>query len=194
MDGQGMAAFPAPPGGRPLMVAPGHPEGSAQHAGPQSPQSQSPESQLPNAELPSRQIKPDIADNITDPDQDDSAVARDENTGHNQATGSPPAGLPGTETSAAAGSALPPLPGPTAPPRPAANPRPCSSPLFPSPLLLNPPLLNHRRLSPLLLNLLLLSPPLLNSPLLNSPLLNSPLLNSPGRLTSAWTRGCSRPP
>ena len=151
MDGQGMAAFPAPPGGRPrviglgpvdslgpvdglgvaniasyvtsdiadrgevqerngddsdVMVAPGHPEGSAQDAAPVLPQSQP-----SHAELPSQQIKPDKADNIVDPDRDDNAVARDENTGPNQATGSPatesPAAVPSTVAPAAAGSALP---------------------------------------------------------------------------------------
>ena len=155
MDGQGMAAFPAPPGGRPrviglgsvdspglvdtashvtsdiadrgevrerngddsdVMVAPSYPEGSAQDAARQSPQSQ-----LPHAELPSRQIKPDKADNIVDPDRDDNAVARDENTGHNQATGSPATGSPATG-SPATGSPAAASPGTTEPPGTAGSP------------------------------------------------------------------------
>jgi hypothetical protein len=136
MDGQGMAAFPAPPGGRPfaigrvtsdiadggevqehngddsdVMVAPGHPEGSAQDAAPLLPQSQP-----PHAELPSQQIKPDKVDNIIDPAPDDNAVARDENTGHNQATGSPATGSPATGSPAAAS------PGTTEPPGTAGRP------------------------------------------------------------------------
>ena len=41
-------------------------------------------SQETQAEFPSRQIKPDKADNIGDPDRNNSVIARDENTGHNK--------------------------------------------------------------------------------------------------------------
>ncbi len=41
-------------------------------------------SQESQPELPSQQIKSDKADNVVDPDRNNSAVARDENTGHNQ--------------------------------------------------------------------------------------------------------------
>ncbi len=76
-----------------VMVAPGHPGASAQDASmSQSPDSsQSPRpvreersSQEPQAELSSQQIETDKADNIGNPDRNNNAVARDENTGHNQ--------------------------------------------------------------------------------------------------------------
>jgi energy-coupling factor transporter ATP-binding protein EcfA2 len=41
-------------------------------------------SQQPQPELPSQQIESDKLDNIVDPDRNNSAVARDEKTGHNQ--------------------------------------------------------------------------------------------------------------
>ena len=62
------------------------PEGqSAREPGEQS--AQEPEGQSPQgaqAEFPSQQIKSDKADNIGDPDRNNSVVARDENTGHNK--------------------------------------------------------------------------------------------------------------
>src|ERR1700719_4726432 len=70
-----------------VMVAPGHPEASAQDASmPQSPDSsQSPRppreeqsAREPQAELPSQQIETDKADNIGDPDRKNDLVARDE--------------------------------------------------------------------------------------------------------------------
>ena len=84
-----------------VMTRPGHPEASSENDGmPQSPDS-SPLPGLPaggrasgepggqssqetQAEFPSRQIKPDKADNIGDPDRNNSVIARDENTGHNK--------------------------------------------------------------------------------------------------------------
>ena len=60
-------------------------EQSAQEPGGQSgrePEGQSP--QGAQAEFPSQQIKSDKADNIGDPDRNNSVVARDENTGHNK--------------------------------------------------------------------------------------------------------------
>src|SRR5208282_5541444 len=75
------------------MIAPGYPGASGQDAS----MSQSPESSQPprspqeersshesQPELPSQQIESDKLDNIADPDRNNSAVARDENTGHNQ--------------------------------------------------------------------------------------------------------------
>jgi len=88
---------------------------------PEEPGGQS--SQETQAEFPSRQIKPDKADNIGDPDRNNSVIARDENTGHNKTAaglapsavdapavnsaaangpeaGEPPAAAPGTEAAA----------------------------------------------------------------------------------------------
>jgi energy-coupling factor transporter ATP-binding protein EcfA2 len=89
---------PRPPAGvqaRPSAVqaaqepgeqSPREPEGqSARDPGEQSarePEGQSP--QRSQAEFSSRQIKSDKADNIGDPDRNNSVVARDENTGHNK--------------------------------------------------------------------------------------------------------------
>jgi energy-coupling factor transporter ATP-binding protein EcfA2 len=76
-----------------VTVAPGYPEASAQDANmSQSPgSSQSPRSpreerssHQSQPELPSQQIESDKLDNIVDPDRNNSAVARDENTGQNQ--------------------------------------------------------------------------------------------------------------
>src|SRR5439155_13417026 len=84
-----------------VMTGPGHPEASSQDDGmPQSPDSSPPaglpvrerasgepggqSSQETQAEFASRQIKPDKADNIGDPDRNNSVIARDENTGHNK--------------------------------------------------------------------------------------------------------------
>ncbi len=76
-----------------VMVAPGYPGASAQDASmSQSPESSQPtrspgeerSSQESQPELPSQQIESDKLDNIVDPDRNNSAVARDENTGHNQ--------------------------------------------------------------------------------------------------------------
>ena len=92
----------------------------------------SPEGSHPSetqAEFPSRQIKPDKADNIGDPDRNNSVIARDENTGHNKTAaglapsavdapavnsaaangpeaGEPPAAAPGAEA-AASGTGAP---------------------------------------------------------------------------------------
>ncbi len=76
-------------------------------------------SQESQPELPSQQIESDKLDNIVKPDRNNSAVARDENTGHNRiaagvnapavdapAVNAPPAVTP-PETAATAGSALP---------------------------------------------------------------------------------------
>src|SRR6266566_5171235 len=84
-----------------VMVGPGHPEASSQDDGmPHSPDSSQPprppaggqasreaegqSSQESQAEFPSQQIKSDKADNVGDPDRNNSVVARDENTGHNK--------------------------------------------------------------------------------------------------------------
>jgi len=87
-------------------------------------------------ELPSHQIETDKPDNIVDPDRNNNAVVRDEDTGHNQtadgpapravdapaggtpaADSSPAAAPPETETgTAAAAAALPPEPAPARPP------------------------------------------------------------------------------
>ena len=83
-----------------VMTRPGHPETSSEDDGmPQSPDSSPPgrpaggrpfgepggqSPQETQAEFPSRQIKPDKADNIGDPDRNNSVIARDENTGHNK--------------------------------------------------------------------------------------------------------------
>src|SRR6266516_564403 len=89
-----------------VMTGPSHPEASSQDDGmPQSPDSSPPpgrpaggrasgepggqSSQETQAEFPSRQIKPDKADNIGDPDRNNSVVARDENTGHNKTAAGP---------------------------------------------------------------------------------------------------------
>ena len=81
-------------------------------------------SQESQPELPSQQIESDKLDNIVDPDRNNSAVARDENTGHNQtaaglappavdapAVNAPAAGFPPVvtppETAATAGSVPP---------------------------------------------------------------------------------------
>ena len=79
-----------------VMVASGYPKASAQDAGmsqspessrsPRSPRSPGAErsSQESQPELPSQQIESDKLDNIVDSDRNNSAVAKDENTGHNQ--------------------------------------------------------------------------------------------------------------
>ena len=84
-----------------VMVGPGYPEESSQDDGmPQAPDSSQPSrpaaegqaseepegqsSQGAQAEFPSQQIKSDKADNIGDPDRNNSVIARDENTGHNK--------------------------------------------------------------------------------------------------------------
>ena len=68
---------------------------SSRSSGPVSPQSPPPSvsSREPQPEFSSQQIKPDKLDSIVDPDRDNNAVARDENTGHNQTAGglAPPA-------------------------------------------------------------------------------------------------------
>jgi len=116
-----------------VAVAPDSPEASAQDAGmsqlPASSQStrlprEERSSQESQPELPSQQIESDKLDNIVDPDRNNSAVVRDENTGHNQtaaglvppavdapAGGAPAADAPRAvtppETAAAAGSVPP---------------------------------------------------------------------------------------
>ena len=116
-----------------MAVAPDSPEASAQDAGmsqlPASSQStrlprEERSSQESQPELPSQQIESDKLDNIVDPDRNNSAVVRDENTGHNQtaaglvppavdapAGGAPAADAPRAvtppETAAAAGSVPP---------------------------------------------------------------------------------------
>ena len=108
-----------------VMVAPGNSEASAQDASmSHSPESSEQSSQESQPELPSQQIESDKLDNIVDPDRNNSAVARDENTGHNQtaaglappavdapavnvpAADAPPAVTP-PETAATAGSVPP---------------------------------------------------------------------------------------
>ena len=83
--------------------------------------SQSPESSQPprspqeersshesQPELPSQQIESDKLDNIVDPDRNNSAVARDENTGHNQtAAGLAPPAVDAPAVNAAAADAHP---------------------------------------------------------------------------------------
>ena len=94
-----------------VMAAPGHPEASSHDDGmPQSPDSSPPPrppgekppapepggkpSQESQTEFSSQQIKSDKADNIGDPDRNNSVIARDENTGHNQtAAGLAPAAV-----------------------------------------------------------------------------------------------------
>src|SRR5689334_1350888 len=123
-----------------VMVGEGYPEASFQDDGvPQSSDSSPPpglldrgraseepggqSSQETQAEFPSRQIKPDKADNIGDPDRNNGVIARDENTGHNKTAaglapsavdasavnsaaangpeaGEPPAAAPGAESAA----------------------------------------------------------------------------------------------
>ncbi len=117
-----------------VMVAPGHPEASAQDVNmSQSPDSSQPprpsreqqSSQESQPELPSQQIKSDKADNIVDPDRNNSAVARDENTGHNQTAAglAPPAvDAPAENTPAAdAPAADAPTAGSASPSEPAAT-------------------------------------------------------------------------
>jgi len=87
-----------------VMIASSYPEASSRDDGvPQSPDSsppprppgEKPPSREPGGKAPqesrtefsSQQIKSDKADNIGDPDQNNGVVAKDENTGHNQATG-----------------------------------------------------------------------------------------------------------
>jgi energy-coupling factor transporter ATP-binding protein EcfA2 len=76
-----------------VMVAAGYPEKSDQDASmSRSPESSQPprapgeerSSYEPQPELPSQQIESDKLDNIVNPDRNNSAVAGDENTGHNQ--------------------------------------------------------------------------------------------------------------
>ena len=161
-----------------VMTRPGHPEASSQDDGmPQSPDSSPPpglpaggrvsgepgrqSSQETQAEFPSRQIKPDKADNIGDPDRNNSVIARDENTGHNKTAaglapsavdapavnsaaangpeaGEPPAAAPGAE---AAASGTGPRPTPASPRR--FSSRPCRprtrSPHPPAPAPADPP-------------------------------------------------------
>ena len=63
-------------------------------------------SQESQPELPSQQIESDKLDNIVDPDQNNSAVARDENTGHNQtAAGLAPPAVDAPAVDAPAGGA-----------------------------------------------------------------------------------------
>src|SRR5271169_4505109 len=102
-----------------VTVAPGYPEASAQDAGQDAGMSQLPASSQPTRspregrssqesqpELPSQQIESDKLDNIVDPDQNNSAVARDENTGHKQtaaglappAVDAPAGGAPAADT------------------------------------------------------------------------------------------------
>ena len=74
---------PSPPAGGQARPSAGRqasqePEGRSA----QDPEGQSP--QGAQAEFPSQQIKSDKADNIGDPDRNNSVVARDENTGHNK--------------------------------------------------------------------------------------------------------------
>jgi len=151
-----------------VMITPGHPEASSQDAGtPQVPDSSlsprppgeerpSPESaerssQESQAEFSSQQIKSDKADNISDPDRNNSVVARDENTGHNQtaaglapsavdapavntaAADDAPAAAPPGAKAAASGPAPPPDPEPSATPgpeslEPPATPEPPAAP------------------------------------------------------------------
>lgn len=100
---------------------------------PQSPDSSQPprpsrEQQSPQEsqpELPSQQIKWDKADNIVDPDRNNSAVARDENTGHNQTPAgfAPPAVNAPAENAPAADAPAPDAPtaGAASPSEPAAT-------------------------------------------------------------------------
>ncbi len=104
-----------------VMVASGHPEASSHDDGmSQSPDSPSPPrppgrkppsrepggkpSQESQTEFSSQQIKSDKADNIGDPDRNNSVIARDENTGHNQTAAgfAPPAVDPPAVNSPAA--------------------------------------------------------------------------------------------
>src|SRR5690349_5603539 len=103
-----------------VMTRPGHPEASSQDDGmPQSPDSSPPpglpargqasgepgrqSSQETQAEFPSRQIKPDKADNIGDPDRNNGVIARDENTGHNKtAAGLAPSAVDASAVNSAA--------------------------------------------------------------------------------------------
>ncbi len=120
-----------------VMVTPGHPEASGQDASmPQLPESSQPpqpsreersyrESQ---PELPSRQIKSDKLDNIVDPDRNNDAVARDENTGHNQtAAGLVPTVADAPAVNAPAADAFPTAP----PPETAATVGPVSASAVP---------------------------------------------------------------
>jgi len=79
---------------------------SPQSPDPVSPQSPPPSvsSREPQPEFSSQQIKPDKLDSIVDPDRDNNAVARDENTGHNQTAAGlapPAADAPAVNASAA---------------------------------------------------------------------------------------------
>ena len=79
-------------------------------------------------ELPSRQIKSDKLDNIVDPDRNNDAVARDENTGHNQtAAGLPPTAVDAPAVNAPAADAFPTAP----PPETAATVGPVSASAVP---------------------------------------------------------------
>jgi hypothetical protein len=100
-----------------VMVAPGYPGASAQDANmSQSPESSPParspreerSSQQSQPELPSHQFESDKLDNIVDPDRNISAVARDENTGHNQtAAGLAPPAVDAPAVNAPAADASP---------------------------------------------------------------------------------------
>jgi energy-coupling factor transporter ATP-binding protein EcfA2 len=79
-------------------------------------------------ELPSRQIKSDKLDNIVDPDRNNDAVARDENTGHNQtAAGLVPTVADAPAVNAPAADAFPTAP----PPENAATAGPVSASAVP---------------------------------------------------------------
>jgi energy-coupling factor transporter ATP-binding protein EcfA2 len=79
-------------------------------------------------ELPSRQIKSDKLDNIVDPDRNNDAVARDENTGHNQtAAGLVPTVADAPAVNAPAADAFPTAP----PPETAATVGPVSASAVP---------------------------------------------------------------
>jgi energy-coupling factor transporter ATP-binding protein EcfA2 len=79
-------------------------------------------------ELPSRQIKSDKLDNLVDPDRNNDAVARDENTGHNQtAAGLPPTAVDAPAVNAPAADAFPTAP----PPETAATVHPMSASAVP---------------------------------------------------------------
>src|SRR6266496_3204576 len=77
-----------PPASSPPAGGQAHPPGGGQASRePEGRSAREPEGQSPQgaqAEFPSQQIKSDKADNIGDPDRNNSVVARDENTGHNK--------------------------------------------------------------------------------------------------------------
>jgi hypothetical protein len=75
---------PPPPGGQARPPAGGQASQEPAGRSAQEPEGQSPQGS--QAEFSSQQIKSDKADNIGDPDRNNSVVARDENTGHNKTT------------------------------------------------------------------------------------------------------------